>query len=405
MTAPLPKLRSVEAHPFLRDGQPFVLLRDPLGLTDKVVVIPQDFTPVLALCDGTRNVDRLVAALLLRFGIRAERSAVAYLLTTLDEALLLDNQRFAEALADAIEVYRSAPFRAPVLAGESYPSDPAELRSLLQGYVDELDSIPSLAAGCRGLVTPHIDYARGGPTYAQVWTSAADAARGADLVILLGTDHAGGERSVITLTRQNYATPYGVLPTAQDVVDELVAAMGPDLAFADELNHRREHSIELAAVWLHHILEGQPCEVLPILAGSFFEFVEGEAELEQDQSVHALTDTLRGVIAGRRALVVAAADLAHVGPAFDGPEIARASLGWLRASDAEIIAKMCAGDAGGFFDVIRRMGDQTNVCGLPPIYIALQLLQPCDGQLLTYDQCPADEHETSWVSICGVTFE
>ena len=73
----------------------------------------------------------------------------------------------------------------------------------------------------------------------------------ADLAIIFGTDHSGGLGKV-TPTRQSYATPYGVLPTANGIVDRLADALGEEEAFAEELHHRKEHSIELASVWLHH---------------------------------------------------------------------------------------------------------------------------------------------------------
>ena len=68
-----------------------------------------------------------------------------------------------------------------------------------------------------GLISPHIDYPRGWRTYARTWQLAADAVEEAELVILLGTDHGGGA-GALTLTRQNYATPWGVLPTARRIL-------------------------------------------------------------------------------------------------------------------------------------------------------------------------------------------
>jgi hypothetical protein len=63
---------------------------------------------------------------------------------------------------------------------------------------------------------------------------------------------------------------------------------------------------------------------------------------------------------------------------------------------------MSAGDAAGFFEAIHRDGGRYNVCGLPPIYLMLRALEPARGELVAYDQCPADEEGTSFVSICGV---
>lgn len=201
----------------------------------------------------------------MRYGLRVAPSAIEQLLVALDEALLLDNAAFAQARERALTEYRQAPFRSPRNAGQSYPADADELRRLLQGYLDAVDntsdspSVPSLSCGSSemgGLVSLHIDYARGGPAYARAWKRAAEMVKAADLAIVLGTDHFG-EDGQLTLTRQHYATPFGVLPTSREAVDALAEAIGEGMALAGELDHRSERSIELATVWLHYIREEQ----------------------------------------------------------------------------------------------------------------------------------------------------
>jgi hypothetical protein len=141
---------------------------------------------------------------------------------------------------------------------------------------------------------------------------------------------------------------------------------------------------------------------VPILCGSFGHFVRGEADLERDPGVAALVDTLRGATVGRRVLVVAAADLSHVGPAFGGPAQGLIERARVQAADDELIERICAGDARGLFAAIGRDGDRRNVCGLPPIYLALRTLSPTQGERVSYDRCPADASGTSLVSICGI---
>jgi AmmeMemoRadiSam system protein B len=399
-TTQLPKLRSVDPRPITHDGRPSILLRDPLQLTDKGVVIPQQLGPFLALCDGTRDIGGLQASLAIRYGLRIGTDMLEQFVTALDEALLLDNDRFSHAQEQALAEYRQAPSRIPTGAGRSYPGDADELRHTLDSYLETVDAGPPHLSDIHGLVSPHIDYERGGPVYAAVWKQATDAAKAADLVVLLGTDHYGDR--LVSLTRQHYSTPFGVLPTARGIVDTLAEAIGPEEAFADELLHRNEHSIELAAVWLHHVCGGQPCEAVPILCGSFSQFISGEAEPAHDPTVQALTDTLKQSIAGRQTLVVAAADLAHVGPAFGGYPQGLMERAYLQSADEALIEHMCAGDAEGFFEAIKRQGNRHNICGLPPIYLALRVLGATKGQKVAYDRCPADEDGTSLVSICGV---
>jgi AmmeMemoRadiSam system protein B len=394
-----PRLRVVDPRLVVHGGRPALLLRDPLQLGEKTVVIPQQSAPVLALCDGTRDISALQASLMVRCGLRVMPAELERLVAALDEALLLDNDRFARARARALAEYREAPFRPLASVDQSYPADVDELRQMLDGYLEAVDDTSAPFTG-RGLVSPHIDYTRGGPVYAAVWKRAAEVARATDLAVLLGTDHYGDAQ--FTLTRQHYATPFGVLPTAREVVDKLAQAIGEEEAFAGELFHRSEHSIELAAIWLHHVRQGKPCELVPILCGSFAHFVQGEAELQHAPAIGALVEMLSQVIGGRRVLLVAAADLAHVGPVFGGQPLDLVGRAQLQSADDELIAEMCAGDAEGFFAAIKRDGDRRNVCGLPPVYLALRALSPTQGERVAYDRCPADQNGTSWVSVCGV---
>ena len=195
-----------------------------------------------------------------------------------------------------------------------------------------------------------------------------------------------------------------MLPTATDVVDALAEALGEQAAFADELHHRGEHSIELVAVWLHYIRDERPCALVPILCGSFGRFVQGVDDPADDPQLNALLETLRQATAGRRTLVVASGDMSHVGPAFGGRAMYKHGWEQTRLADEELIAHLCAGDSKGFFSAIKRVGDRNNVCGVSPFYLALQLMGgPC-GHLAAYDRCPADERDTSLVSVCGIAF-
>ncbi len=396
-----PKLRAVDPRPLIHEGRPMFLLRDPLQLTEYILLVPQQLAPVLALCDGTReNARTLALGFALRFGVMIDESVIDQLLAALDEALLLDNDRYHQARSRATDEYRRSPYRPPALAGKAYPEDAADLRRMLGGFVEELETVPQPFDG-RGVISPHIDYARGGPVYARVWKAAEKSAREADLVVVFGTDHYGGD-SKVTLTRQNYATPFGVLPTALAIVDALAAVVGEDTAFEGEFRHRSEHSIELAAVWLHYIRGEQAVEMVPILCGSFARFIQAGENPESDAQINTMLEVLEETTAGRRVMIVAAADLAHIGPAFGGEAVDARAREELKESDEELIEFMSAGDAAGFFDAIKRVEDRNNVCGVSPIYLALRMLAGARGQSVAYDRCPADPNLTSFVSVCGV---
>ena len=403
-----PKLRPLDVHPIVQNGRQGFLLRDPLQLCRETVVVPQPLHLILALCDGTReDAGALSASLAVRHGIRIPPATIDQLLSVLDRTYLLDNVTTVQVQERMLAEYRATPFRPAASAGQSYPTKTQDLQRLLDGYLDQPGPSPSAARASalpiRGLVSPHIDYARGGPVYARVWRQAAAAARAADLALILGTDHYGSA-GTITLTRQHYATPYGILPTAGDTVEALAEALSEQGAFAEELHHRTEHSIELAAVWLHHMRRGRPCDTVPVLCGSFRHYIQGDASATRDRGIQAFAEAFKRATAGRKVLVIASADLAHVGPAFGGRPVDMVGRARLQAADDALIDQLGTGNAENVLSEIQRVEDRNNVCGVPPIYLALRLLEPAQGELVAYDRCLADKQGTSMVSICGIVF-
>lgn len=398
-----PKLRPLDPQPLVYQGQASLLLRDPLRLAQDALIVPQYLAPLLLLCDGERDIPTIAAILDQHFRLPVRPDTIRQFIQMCDQMCLLDNQRAAEAQRNALETYRNADFRTPALAGDAYPADPAQLHRLLNDHLEaaEVDPGPNAA---RGLLSPHIDYPRGGHIYARVWKHAAPALQHADLIVILGTDHYGGHNP-ITLTRQHYATPFGVLPTDQEVVDALAAATGEENAFAGELYHRHEHSIELVAVWLHHLLNHKAIPLVPILVGQLPDPSGENGAAARPHLADALVAALRQATAGRRVFYVVSGDLAHVGPAFGGRPLDENTKHRIAAEDQRLFDHLAAGDAQGFLHTILSEDDKNNVCGTFPLYLAMRMMGTTRGKTIGYAQCPADNHNTSIVTIGGVVFE
>ena len=383
------------------------MLRDPFQLTDNSILVPQPLAAVLTFCDGSYSTKGMAAAFHSHYGFPLGLEMVERLVNALDEGFLLENERSAAALAEAREQFRAAPFRTPSVAGGSYPADPEQLHATLERYrrqaANGQSPAPLTPTTAFGLLSPHIDYPRGGLVYAQVWERAAAAVQAADLVIIFGTDHYGSDP--FTLTRQNYATPYGTLPTATDIVDQVAAVIGEEAAFAGELRHRGEHSLELVTVWLHHLRDRRPVEIVPILTGGFHRFYGNGKHPDQDESINQVLATLRQATQGRKVVVVASGDLAHVGVAFGQDPLDETTLALVHAADETLIQQMVAGDAAGFYRSINALNDQNNVCGVAPIYLTLRLLGEVEGTPAGYATCPADDDNTSVVTVGGVIWQ
>ncbi len=441
-----PKLRAIHMQPAVHQGQQGILLADPLGLSERRLFVPTPLAPLLPLIDGSRDLGTLRTGFELRTGIPISPRVLENLISELDASRLLDNAQFAQAVKAATDGYRQARSRPPIMAGRSCPGDPQELVALLHGYLDQgrlkraqgevpaggwgvspnsklppilgdrglkesqetpsggVADQPAWAADIKGIISPHIDFPRGGPVYGKAWATAAQAMKEAELVVILGTDHNGGEGE-ITLTKQSYETPWGIVPTDQNVVNRIAALIGEDAVFAGELRHRGEHSVEAALIWIHYLTRDKPCRVVPILCGSFESFIHQNISPSTSGAISATIEVLRDTAGKRGTVIVAAADLAHVGPAFgDLLPLDLAARARLEAQDRRLIKVLGKADPEAFFEEIGGDGDQRRICGIPPIYVSLSVLAGLAGSPAGYSQCPASEDGTSIVSICGMVY-
>jgi AmmeMemoRadiSam system protein B len=405
-----PRLRRLELFPVEVDGAPMICVRDPTGLTDKIGFLPRPAALAAVLCDGSRTVAEVAAEVGRRAGASVSSEQVAALLADLDDSLFLEGPRLEAHRRDVVRAFHLAPTRPPSHAGGAYPGEPGPLAARLDALLAEAASEPAPqplapAAGAPALlVSPHIDHHRGGATYARAFR-ALDPAAPPDLVVVLGTDH-NGVGWPFTLTRKHYDTPLGALRTDVAVVDELTARLPFHATglFADELHHKNEHSIELVAVWLRHLYGGAAPPLLPVLCGSLHAAIEQHQAPAADPRVAGFLDALTTATARRSVLVVAAADLSHVGPRFgDGP-MGAPERQRVEADDRRALAAAADRDAEGFFAAIAAVGDRNRVCGLAPVYHGLALAGPGGrpGTLLDYAQADADDAGTSFVSIAAL---
>lgn len=399
-----PKLRDIRTQPAFDRGQQGFILDDPLGISKKALFVSIHLSLLLGLIDGTRDIRTLVTEYKLYTGRAMGNSNMELLISQLDEALFLENDRFLIAYQSALNRYRASPAREPILAGSCYPKDSSTLKSYLQKHLDQVSGDSNEEAdGVVGFISPHIDYQRGANVYARVWSKAKTALEQAELIVILGTDHIDS-KGMVTLTHQNYETPLGVVPAAKEIVEEFADKLGDD-AFASELNHCAEHSIESSLIWLQYLLGKKTCPVVPILCGTFYKFIEkGESPLKANHILSTI-NILNKLCQDKRTIIVAAADLAHMGPVFgDQTPMDAAGRVKMAKDDEEIIQILCRGDAGDFFSVIQKEKDRRRVCGAPPIYITLSSMPDIQGTSHGYAQCPASPDLTSLVSICGVLY-
>lgn len=397
-----PKLRCVEMLPYGNKADQLLTVQDPEGLAE-TVVLPYGAAILAALMNGRRTLDEIRAEFKKRVGSPISLADLKQLIAQLDEACLLETPRFRAVRRQKAEEYLNQPVRPAVHAGAAYAQDPKELRSELAGWFrcekgpgSLVPQAPASAANGRlcGIVSPHIDLYRGGPAFAWAYKSIVQETD-ADVFVVFGTSH-NPMRQLFSMTRKDFDTPLGVVRTDRSFVDRVAEHLASSVAgqkidpFEDEIAHRHEHSIEFQAVFLQYVLgERRPFCIVPVLVGSFHEFVAEGLSPADSPEIQAFVAAVCAAAAERpgRVCYISAADLAHIGQRFDDQELLKPSrLAEQAADDRVLLDAACRGDFAALFQHVADQHDRNRICGLAPTYVLLETARPTHGRLLVYDQ-------------------
>jgi AmmeMemoRadiSam system protein B len=291
----------------------------------------------------------------------------------------------------ALRAYRAQPVRPAACAGSVYPDAAGPLRRALDGWLALTPGdAPRFPSPPRLVVSPHVDYPRGAASYAR--SARALAASGAELFVVFGTAHATPAH-LFTLTRLDHATPLGLVRTDRPALEALERDLG-EVLFADELVHRDEHSVELQAVLLAHVVR-RPFTILPVLCSSLAHLADPAP------FVAPFLAALAHAVLGREVCFVAGADLAHVGPMYgDAAPPGLARLARLADEDRRTLAHVASGDATGFHRDAVRDDARRRVCGTAPIYAALRA-SGVGARLLHYEQWSDGRDSVSFAAAAG----
>ncbi|HNQ21576.1 MAG TPA: AmmeMemoRadiSam system protein B [Phycisphaerae bacterium] len=398
-----PQLRPLEAFPVDGDDEAHIGLRDGSGLSPVVLSVSQPAALVIALMDGTRTCAQICRTFELASGQALAPGALDSLLEHLDQAHFLEGPSFEAFYRDLLAEYRRGPTRPmPHAAALGIEDDSGSLfRDLLAGI-----PVRSLPGVVRGLIAPHLDYPRGSACYAAAYATLRDRPA-PERIVILGTNHFG-RGSFVVATAQSFSTPLGTTETDAAFVEQLEARCGN--LRESELDHAREHSIELQVAWLQYVFGAGKFKIVPMLcpdpclpapdAGAD----DGHAGVAGAESLAVrlkqFAAALRDLMSGddRDTLLVAGADFSHVGPEFgDAHHIDDALLEEVRRRDHRAIEALEANDPETFLARVAADENPTRVCSAGCMYVLAHALPGCLGTLLGYHQAVDDARQ------CGVT--
>ncbi|OGR48387.1 MAG: AmmeMemoRadiSam system protein B [Elusimicrobia bacterium GWC2_65_9] len=398
---PLAALRTrLEAVPAVEEGARVFVLRDLEELSDNPLALSAGGMLLVSLLDGRRTAAQVREIFKKSTGADIGLPLILELVSALDDAGYLETPAVAARRKTALDAFRASPRRPAVFAGPSYPAETLALGGVLDGYF-KAEKGPGKGKAAKptraaplGLIAPHIDFARGGPAYAWAYHALSERAP-PDVIIALGVAHVSPD-APWTFTPKRYETPLGAMEVDAELYDDLTAKVWYDPR-ADEWVHKNEHSLEFQAAWLRHLWGDRTPPWVPILVSSFERFSPDEAPSQIPTLEKALQDFEEVVRAharkGRRVMVLAGIDLAHVGARFgDKFEVTPALEMKVEAADRESLVDAMALDADGFYRSIVGGGHWRKVCGLSALYTGLRLIRSLEGsqagRLLTYGQAP-----------------
>jgi len=199
------------------------------------------------------------------------------------------NKMNGENIADKI--------RQPAVAGQFYTSDPYELRSEVESYINNADLFPQYEPVA--IVSPHAGYVYSGwvagYSYKQVQ------GKKYDVVVVISPSHVEHFEFSSVMTEGFYKTPLGLV----GIDSELATAICDQstLVMSSEKGHfshgmRGEHALEVQIPFLQVALGD--FRLVPIVMGD-----QGWSMISE------LGEALGKVLKGKNALIVASTDLSH----------------------------------------------------------------------------------------------
>jgi len=407
-----PRLRPVRGFMTQHQGQPLLGLTDAQQVSDKMVFAAPAVQAVLGKFDGEHDLDQIVSEV----GKGLSRDVLEPLVAQLDEAGLLAGPRF-DAMYDALKksydsqdhlpagVSAQVADRLVVMArGEDATDEqkaeegPEKLREQFDAWIDQAlksASDPSFDKLPRVVFTPSVDYQMAWPNYAAVYGRMRVVDR-PKRVVILGSHQAGFATGVCGCDK-GYETPLGVSPLARDLFDALTSALGDENAeklLRHRYDHERAHAIEAQVAWLQHVLgtDDETPQVMGVLVHDPLrnggESYDGEG-LGLDPFIAALrraVDELEGPT-----LIVAAADLAHVGPQFGDQQAlvgddegAQQFRQQVMQHDQQMVGLIGQGKHQELLSALQWQQNRMRWTGVGPIVAAMRAAEDGQTRLLNY---------------------
>ena len=183
--------------------------------------------------------------------------------------------------------------REPVVAGQFYPGSPSQLKTMIQGMVDE----QAIKEEVIGLVSPHAGYIYSGPVAGAVISRI----KFKDTFIIIGPNHTGRGEPLSIMTQGTWETPLGEVEIDSELGKQILATSSH--LQEDSMAHQYEHSIEVQLPFLQYFKED--IKIVPIVLA----YSSGDTYKEIGKELaQAIKDLNKEVV------ILASSDMTHYEP-------------------------------------------------------------------------------------------
>lgn len=393
----IPKLRKdLDIRPIKHEDKDLVLLNDRKAIAKyPIVVTPEMFSILYFLEENiTENTFRKV----FRQEFKIENADnILEQIKELDDMGFLESEKLQDLLKQDESQYLMSISRPMITAGTSYPDDKDEFLLFMDKLFKKKISDQN-DKNSKGIIAPHLDLSLEDYSH-RIYAAAYDAISqlDAETFIIFGTSHFAFS-SYYMFSEKHYETPMGNMEIDLDLLKAIFElstnSFGDDylklikVRQIDEQAHRWEHSIEYSAVILSYLFRNKKIKILPILVGSFHEFLISKEQPAEDELISRFLEIISEVVenSGKKVCWISSVDFSHIGLKFGDEFDALDKLEECEHEDNITISTITNLNHQAFFQKAILDQDKWRICGLSPVYSQIVAMKPHKADLLDYNQ-------------------
>ena len=394
---PIPRLRpDIDVIPVRDNGHSYLYFRDMRGYLEPHFALDRKVGTVLSLLDGRKSINDLKPYL----GKGVDGNQLLEFVRMLDENRLLLSSHFKAFAQQKEQEYEQADVHQSVTAGNSYPADPHELKTLLDdAFMQHSLSYRGISTeSIHALYAPHIDPRVGMETYVQSFQMLKDIQP--TRVVILATSHYSGlygdfyQGQPFVVSSKNFEMPLATIPADHEAIARLLDEAGDTGLSGNDRAHRIEHSIELHLLFLSYLWQ-HDFSIVPVVIGGFGELLHSNGDRLQKQ-IGNFSRLLRNQFGGDDdTFFLISGDLAHVGKKFGDERPAATMREEVRQFDEQFLTAGEKGSTEMMMDLMKEERDPYRICGYPPLYTFLHAFPELEGQRISYDRWDQTERESA----------